>query len=262
MLHAPWTVHTDPNPADPILTGFRIRDARGFVVAEIFHRPYPVVVDRAHADALAASPQMLTALRLAKPVCADAYYDALAVQENPTGDAVNHPAENAQATAAALAAWEAVNAAIALAEGRQPEPLDVPEADAPDATDAGLLRDDPDNGEPYASLARASGYEIDADSSGEKQWMQGPYDPDATSPLYWTAKEVCDAEGLGEITPPTTDEVGAYVRDMLGEGYIDAAEVTGGCRDSIDHTDDSDPSNLRLTMASGAVFVVRIVREG
>lgn len=209
-----------------------------------------------------AAPTMLAALRLAKPVCADAYYDALAVQENPTGDAVDHPAENTQSTAAALAAWEAVNAAIALAEGRKPEPLELPEANTPDATDAGLLRGDPNNGEPWASLARAAGYEVDEDSSGEKQWMLGPYDPDATSPLYWTAKQVCDAEGLGGITPPTTDEVGLYVRDMLGSGYIDAATVTAGCRDSIDHADDSDPSNLRLTMASGAVFVVRIVREG
>lgn len=83
-----------------------------------------------------AAPAMLAALHLAKPVCADAYYDALAVQENPTGDAVDYPAENAQATAAALAAWEAVNAAIALAEGREPGPLDVPEADTPDAADA------------------------------------------------------------------------------------------------------------------------------
>lgn len=205
---------------------------------------------------------MLAALRLAEPVCADAYYDALAEQEKPSSGLEGLERERAQATAAALAAWEAVNAAIALAEGREPEPLDVAEVNTPDATDASLLRDDPANGEPWASLARAAGYEIDADSSGEKQWMLGPYDPDATSPLYWTAKEVCDAEGLGEITPPTTDEVGAYVRDMLGSGYIDAATVTAGCRDSIDHTDDSDPSNLRLTMASGAVFVVRIVREG
>ncbi len=83
-----------------------------------------------------AGVTMLAALRLAKPVCADAYYDALAVQENPTGDALNHPAENAQSTAAALAAWEAVNAAIALAEGRAPDPLDLPESDTPHAADA------------------------------------------------------------------------------------------------------------------------------
>jgi hypothetical protein len=55
---------------------------------------------------------MMAALRLALPVCADAYYDALAVQENPTGDFVDTPAENAGSTAAALAAWEAVKAAI------------------------------------------------------------------------------------------------------------------------------------------------------
>lgn len=91
---------------------------------------------RATANAMLAAGEMLAALRLAKPVCADAYYDALAVQENPTGEAVDYPAENAQATAAALAAWEAVNAAINLAEGRQPDPLDVTAGDTPDATDA------------------------------------------------------------------------------------------------------------------------------
>lgn len=153
------------------------------------------------ATMLAASGAMLAALRLAKPVCADAYYDALAVQENPTGDAVNHPVENAESTAAALTAWEAVNAAIALAEGREPEPLELPGADTTDATAGGII-------------------------------------------------------------PPTTDDLGAYVRDMLGDGYIDSAEPQGVERDSIDQVDDSDASNLRLHMASGAVFVVRIVREG
>lgn len=83
-----------------------------------------------------AAPAMLVALRLALPVCEDAYYDALAAQEHPTGGLEGLERERAQATAAALAAWEAVNAAIALAEGREPEPLDVPEADTPDATDA------------------------------------------------------------------------------------------------------------------------------
>lgn len=107
--------------------GTDIRNAFGVIVG--------AGIDEVHATVFAASGAILAALRLAKPVCADAYYDALAVQENPTGDAVNYPAENAQATAAALAAWEAVNAAIALAEGREPEPLDVAEADTPDATD-------------------------------------------------------------------------------------------------------------------------------
>lgn len=231
-------------------------------------------IDHQAEHAAACFDDMLAALRLAKPVCADAYYDALAVQENPTGDAVDHPAENAQSTAAALAAWEAVNAAIALAEGRQPEPLGVPEADTPDATDAALLRGDPDKGEPWVSLARAAGYEIDADSSGEKQWMLGPYDPEATSPLYWTAKEVCEAEGLTPTTPPTTDDVGAHIRDALenAPGMIQAAGsapvmLMSGCQpdasdDAIERVDDSDMSNLRITMESGAVFVVRIVREG
>lgn len=62
-------------------------------------------------------PQMLAALRLALPICEDAYADAKTREDNPTGDAVDYPAENAQSTAAALAAWEAVKAAIALADG-------------------------------------------------------------------------------------------------------------------------------------------------
>ncbi len=64
------------------------------------------------------------------------------------------------------------------------------------------------------------------------------------------------------ITPPTTEDMGFYVRNMLGEGYIDRQGADfGSPRDSIDHIDDSDASNLRLVMASGAVFVVRIIRE-
>lgn len=119
QIHAPWTVHTEPNPADPILSGFRIRDARGFVVAEMFNRPYPVVVDRAHANALAASPDMLAALRLALPVCEDAYHDAKALE------GCGRTPEAIQSTAAALAAWRAVHEAIAKAEGREPQPLDT-----------------------------------------------------------------------------------------------------------------------------------------
>lgn len=77
-------------------------------------------------------------------------------------------------------------------------------------------------------------------------------------------------------TAPHTHALGYYIRDMLGDGYIDAAEenpfdpespegrawAADHEPDSIDHVDDSDPSNLRLNMASGAVFVVRITREG
>lgn len=171
MLHAPWTVHTDPNPADPILIGFRIRDARGVVVAEIFNRPYPVVVDRAHADALAAVPHMLTALRLALPVCEDAYCDAKILER------CGATPEAKQSTAAALAAWQAVSDAIALAEGRQPEPLELPEDDTPDATDAPKVEPAPADFEqrrdgwliafvPISSAARQ--WSIDANPKGAR----------------------------------------------------------------------------------------------
>lgn len=66
---------------------------------------------------------------------------------------------------------------------------------------------------------------------------------------------------------PTTDDVGAVVRDALG--LIERFDVTGPDDDDtgqpptaeIDHVDDSDLSNLRI-VTSGAVFVVRIIREG
>lgn len=81
-------------------------------------------------------PQMLAALRLALPVCENAYYDALTAQDNVSGGLEGLEREREQSTAAALAAWQAVHAAIAKAEGREPEPLELSEADTPDATDA------------------------------------------------------------------------------------------------------------------------------
>lgn len=66
MLHAPWTFNAEPNPADPILSGFRIRDARGVVVAGIFTRPYPVVIDRENAATITAAPEMREALEAAE----------------------------------------------------------------------------------------------------------------------------------------------------------------------------------------------------
>lgn len=66
MLYAPWTAKLEPNPADPILQGYRIRDARGIVVAEAFNRPYPVIVDQEHADTIAAAPAYRSALEAAE----------------------------------------------------------------------------------------------------------------------------------------------------------------------------------------------------
>jgi hypothetical protein len=61
---------------------------------------------------------------------------------------------------------------------------------------------------------------------------------------------------------PSTDSVGYYLRDMIGEGYIDDSSADSRDElDVIDHIDDSDASNLRLIMASGAVFRVAITRE-
>lgn len=65
-----------------------------------------------------------------------------------------------------------------------------------------------------------------------------------------------------EIIPPTTDDVGRYIKDCLGDTYIDMTGPQGVERDSIDIVDDTDASNLKLMMASGAVFIVRVIRAG
>lgn len=59
--------------------------------------------------------KMLASLKLAEPVCEDAYHDAVALEQEPS----EYARERAQSTAAALAAWDAVKDAIAAAEGRQ-----------------------------------------------------------------------------------------------------------------------------------------------
>lgn len=111
MLHAPWTVHTDPNPADPILSGFRIRDARGVVVAEIFNRPYPVVVDRAHADALAAAPDLISALRAILPYAESRAEDMLESDGEADG------CDPSDETRKAVAAVDAAKALLASLDG-------------------------------------------------------------------------------------------------------------------------------------------------
>jgi hypothetical protein len=61
---------------------------------------------------------------------------------------------------------------------------------------------------------------------------------------------------------PTTSSIGFYIRDMVGSGYIDDVDADSPEDfDHVDYVDDSDASNLRLVMASGAVFRVSIVRE-
>lgn len=59
---------------------------------------------------------------------------------------------------------------------------------------------------------------------------------------------------------PTTDEIGAAIRDGLAllDGIETETEPEGI---PVDHVDDEDPSNLKI-IVGGAVFVVRIIREG
>lgn len=65
----------------------------------------------ANAYVMTAAPAMLAALKAARPVCEDAYHDAVALEEEPS----DYAAERAQSTAAAKAAWDAVEAAITAA---------------------------------------------------------------------------------------------------------------------------------------------------
>lgn len=61
---------------------------------------------------------------------------------------------------------------------------------------------------------------------------------------------------------PTTDDVGTAIRDALD--LIDGIELASdpdADPATLDHVDDSDLSNLRI-ISGGAVFVVRIIREG
>lgn len=84
-------------------------------------------------------PQMLAALRLALPVCEDAYHDAKTLED------YGRTPEAIQSTAAALAAWQAVHDAIAKAEGREPEALDTGDDEDKDDRDRSRC---PMNGDP------------------------------------------------------------------------------------------------------------------
>jgi hypothetical protein len=137
--------------------------------------------------------------------------------------------------------------------------------DATDAAPSAPQTPAPD----YEAMARAAGYDYAADSSGEMWWMRVPYDPDATSPFFETAKDVCEAPDFEPArSHALTSDLGLAIRDAL-EGLRvplydldqDDAPVIGS--DDVDPAiDASDASNLRLQTASGARFVVRVIREG
>lgn len=110
---------------DEGLSNFMVWDNAAALIADHVERgPLTIAYlegeDQTAPDAAPAAPQtpdasalMLAALRMALPVCEDAYNDAHALQAEPS----DYAAERQQSTAAALAAWEAVKAAIAAAEG-------------------------------------------------------------------------------------------------------------------------------------------------
>jgi hypothetical protein len=63
----PWTVSTELHPTRDVaehgITGYRIRDAAGIILAESFARPYPVKPRSEYLRAMAAAPAMLAALK-------------------------------------------------------------------------------------------------------------------------------------------------------------------------------------------------------
>ncbi len=64
------------------------------------------------------------------------------------------------------------------------------------------------------------------------------------------------------IRTPTTDEIGLFIRDKLDNTSIESLNFnTRETQDHIVYVDGVDPNNLRLNMESGAVFVIRVVRE-
>ncbi len=69
---------------------------------------------------------------------------------------------------------------------------------------------------------------------------------------------------------PTTDDIGTAIRDALDLlGVIEISEAMAEGEDideeetvaEVEHVDAEDPSNLKI-VTRGAVFVVRIIREG
>lgn len=201
---------------------------------------------------------MLAALRLALPICDDAYEDAKHIEENPTGDAVHHPRENAQSTAAALAAWDAVKAAIARAEAAQAS------QDGGDE-DAGEVKPDA-----YEQAARAAGWQQEDGNifHADRGEANGTGDPLEYADTW---RDACDISKVGpdHLRMPLTSDIGFLIRDMIeGKDFAlmdrsapDSELIEVG-QDKVISVDCSDADNLRVYTNSGALFVVRIIREG
>lgn len=198
---------------------------------------------------------MLAALRLALPVCEDAYHDAKLFELN------GRTPEAIQSTDGALAAWNAVKAVIASAEGQASQ--DGGEEDAGDMGERDTLNavrdliESVEGGfisaeviskarEAYASLCV-----IMADAGDE------PEEPSQDEP--------------GEAEPatprmPLTSDIGFLIRDMIeGRDFVmldPNHELRQVGEDRVGPVDCSDADNLRIMTDSGALFVVRIIREG
>ncbi len=154
----------------------------------------------------------------------------------------------------------------------------------------------------YEALARAAGWSLfrleDGAGAADVEfyaWRGGnvlnPEHETAAVPDEATAwRDACERDGLvlatssatqtpapqddadAGPTPPMTDDIGRYLRDAMEIAPSPSFGTQGGpplpgCipdgdGDTIMRVDMSDPSNLRLHMESGALFVVRIIREG
>lgn len=213
---------------------------------------------------------MLAALRLACPVCEDAYEDARAFEKTAEGEA--HPAESAQSTGAAKTAWMVVASAIASAEAPGPRnPFrdlagDLVALAEGRASDLSSLAEDDDDADAKAER------ETEARDAWEtvERARRMLAEPHATSCAEAAqASQDGGDEDAGEATPrmPVTSDIGFLIRDMI-EGQSFELLDTGGDEvikvghDHVDSVDCSDIDNLRVYTRSGALFVVRIVREG
>ena len=59
----PWRFSKEPDAKHSPCVGFTIYDAGSVVVAEIYPKPYPVAVNEINARLIAASPELLAALK-------------------------------------------------------------------------------------------------------------------------------------------------------------------------------------------------------
>lgn len=73
----PWTfseeLHPDRDTAKHGITGYRVRDAAGEILAEAYVRPYRVKPRPAHLRAMAAAPALLSVLERAVAVYSDQF---------------------------------------------------------------------------------------------------------------------------------------------------------------------------------------------